>query len=149
MKEGTYGMPPIRRNTIQRQTVIDALKSLDHPTAAEIYSAVHARAPQVSLGTVYRNLSSLCEEGLVLKLTVPGSADRFDLPAIPHCHMRCRECGRLFDILEPCMSDLNRMMRDKTGMELDGQDAVFTGLCSECAKKLAVAPKKSDGHGAS
>lgn len=127
-----------KRSTIQRQIILDAVKCLDHPSAGEVYTYAHARFPQLSLGTVYRNLSSLCEDGTVIRLTVSGSPDRYDLPLVPHCHLRCSRCGRLIDIADECVPDLNRMMREKTGMELDSNQLVFTGLCGDCKKKKSA-----------
>ena len=68
-----------RRNTRQRQLVLEAVQELcDHPTAEEIYDAAVKECPGLSLGTVYRNLNSLVDAGRVRRVSIPGKADRFD-----------------------------------------------------------------------
>ena len=68
-----------KRNTIQRQLVIAAVRFLaDHPTAEEVYDRITMEYPDISKGTVYRNLNSLVESGLLGKVSVPSGADRFD-----------------------------------------------------------------------
>ena len=73
-----------KRNTIQRQLVIAAVRFLaDHPTAEEVYDRITMEYPDISKGTVYRNLNSLVESGLLSKVSVPSGADRFECGQLP------------------------------------------------------------------
>ncbi|MGN0077024.1 MAG: transcriptional repressor, partial [Parafannyhessea sp.] len=75
----TRAHAPARRNTRQRQMVLDEVRSrCDHPTAEQIYEAVRARDPRVSQATVYRNLHLLAQEGQILSIKAPG-VEHFDL----------------------------------------------------------------------
>ena len=85
--------------TIQRQTICEELcKLTSHPTADELYDIVKKRMPQISLGTVYRNLEQLAECGVILKLETAGRQKRFDGNPAPHHHIRCKVCGAVRDL---------------------------------------------------
>ena len=83
-----------KRNTIQKQLVLDAVFRLaNHPTAEEVYAEVARSHPTVSKATVYRNLGSLSEDGLLRHIKMPGGADRFDHMLLEH-RERCAGRGR-------------------------------------------------------
>lgn len=87
-----------RRNTKQRQIILAAVQSrCDHPNAEQIFRQVRETDPKISLGTVYRNLAILAEEGKILDIRLAG-ADRFDLTTMPHDHFYCEVCGSVSDI---------------------------------------------------
>lgn len=87
-----------RRNTKQRQIILEAVQSrCDHPNAEQIFRQVRETDPKISLGTVYRNLAILAEEGKILDIRLAG-ADRFDLTTMPHDHFYCEVCGSVSDI---------------------------------------------------
>jgi len=89
----------MRRNTIQKQLVLKAVKRLkSHPTADEVYNDIVNSYPGISKATVYRNLNHLAEEGQLLKISVPGSADKYDGTLEEHYHATCRYCGKFMDI---------------------------------------------------
>ena len=89
----------MKRKTIQRSLVLDAVNKLhNHATADEIYDAVIIEYPNISKATVYRNLNTLSEMGEIRKLEIPGGADRYDHCTHNHCHIKCDKCGRFFDV---------------------------------------------------
>lgn len=135
--------PATTRNTVQRALVLEAVRSLHgtHPTSADIFEVVRAAHPNISRATVYRNLNVLAERGDVLRVEVPNGADRFDLHAEPHYHLRCEACGRLFDADMPYHADLADELADTHGFSVTGHSILFTGLCAECraaAQEAAV-----------
>ena len=71
--------------------------NLIHPTALEIYGMTRAVDPTISMGTVYRNLNLLAEQGKILRIKVPGGADRYDGTIEPHNHAVCTKCGMVMD----------------------------------------------------
>ena len=126
---------PIRRNTIQRTLVLEAVNELkSHATAEEIYQTVHEKHPNISRGTVYRNLNQLAESGDIRKLEVPGGADRFDHRCHDHYHVRCVVCGRVFDVEMPYLEGLEQKITDAHGFTFCGHDLMFRGTCPACAK---------------
>ena len=99
-----------RRNTRQRQIVLEALRATcEHPTAGELYKTVRERMPRISLGTVYRNLEILQETGQAVRLAgCSGQEARYDGRCDPHLHLVCGECGgvRDLDTVLPVLDDL-------------------------------------------
>ena len=88
-----------KRNTIQRQLVISAVRSLsNHPTAEEVYNRIVLDYPDISKGTVYRNLNSLVDSGLLRRVSVPSSADRYDHMLTKHYHVQCMKCHRFMNV---------------------------------------------------
>ena len=88
-----------RRNTIQRSLVLEAVNKLHcHATADEVYEEIIKEHPTISKATVYRNLNLLSDMGEIRRLVIPGSADRFDHITCNHCHVKCKACGRVFDV---------------------------------------------------
>ncbi|NNK14655.1 MAG: transcriptional repressor, partial [Desulfofustis sp.] len=82
------------RLTPQRQVILEELaKVKTHPTANEVYDMVRKRLPRIGLGTVYRNLELMADNGMILKLEVGGSQKRFDATTDLHYHIRCTGCG--------------------------------------------------------
>ena len=108
----------------------------NHPTAAEIYSAVRERLPRISLGTVYRNLDVLHEDGMIDRLEFAGAETRFDGTMTPHCHVRCTCCGTITDVHEHGI-DLARRPPVLEGFRVTGHRLEFTGLCPGCDPRHA------------
>lgn len=126
----------IQRHTIQCALVLEAVDSLrDHATADEIYEAIAREHPHIGRGTVYRNLQKLAEAGDILKVEVPGGADRYDHLTYKHYHVKCTKCGRVFDVDMPYEPNLADKIGDKHGFLLTGHTIMFTGVCPDCQKK--------------
>ena len=126
----------IQRHTIQCALVLEAVNQLhDHATADEIYEAIAREHPHIGRGTVYRNLQKLAEAGDILKVEVPGGADRYDHLTYKHYHVKCTKCGRVFDVDMPYEPNLADKIGDKHGFLLTGHTIMFTGVCPDCQKK--------------
>jgi Fur family ferric uptake transcriptional regulator len=121
------------RLTPQRQVILEELaKVKSHPTANEVYDMVRKRLPRIGLGTVYRNLELMADNGLVLKLEVGGSQKRFDATTHLHYHIRCSGCGRVDDIEMAAMPQLDAMASEMSDYEVLGHHIEFSGLCGSC-----------------
>lgn len=119
----------------QREVIKKFLLSRkDHPTADVIYMNVREDFPNISLGTVYRNLQLLTELGEIKKLNMGDGVDHFDADTSPHYHFICKECGRVIDLQ---MENIDTI-RDIAGVNFDGQIAghitYFYGICGDCCK---------------
>ncbi len=121
----------IERNTKQKQTVYDALKTLGHPSATEVYEYVHAAHPSISRGTVFRVLGGFVESGKAKRLSLSGSDERFDATVVPHAHTRCRICGKIADIALPHGCASCGMCGD---FRAETCEVVFSGVCAECGR---------------
>ena len=127
------------RVTRQRQVLLDELRKVcNHPTADEMYQMARQRLPRISLGTVYRNLELMAENGMIRKLEVGGTQKRFDGNVAPHCHVRCLGCGRVDDLELSLDLDLEALARKQTGYTILRHSIEFSGLCPDCCQP----PKK-------
>jgi len=123
--------------TKQRRIILEELRKLkSHPTADELYGIVRERLPRISLGTVYRNLDVLWENGDVLKLESAGSQKRFDGDVKPHYHVRCLRCGRVGDVLQ-VVRDLDVSAVSAPGFTVSHGMVEFYGVCDACAEAEA------------
>lgn len=129
-----------RRNTRQRQLVLDAVRSrCDHPTADQVYQVVRAQDCHVSRATVYRNLHLLADTGDILSIKVPGG-ERFDLRADAHPHIICSSCGRVADVPfergGAYEDTLDERASLATSWQVSTHSLVFTGLCDHCVAEM-------------
>ena len=122
-----------RRNTIQKELVLDAILSLKcHATADEVYNFVRAEHSNISKNTVYRNLNLLAEAGSIRKIQIPGEADRFDHLTHDHYHVRCLKCNKVYDVDMAVIPDMESRINDNNGFVFLGCDVVFNGICPDC-----------------
>lgn len=105
--------------------------SSDHPTADRVLEKLRAMCPSVSRATVYNNLKKLCDSGLVRRVTLEGSPERYDRTE-RHDHLVCRGCGELSDIV---LSDLTQSMRDQVGGDFLSYDLKVFYLCPTCKER--------------
>ena len=125
----------IKRNTIQRSLVFEAVNKLQcHATADEIYQTIMKEHPNISRATVYRNLKLLSETGEIRKMEIPGGPDRFDHRIQEHCHVRCEKCGRVFDVDMEYITGLEKNITESHGFAFTGYDILFRGICPDCQK---------------
>lgn len=138
-----------KRNTIQRQLVIAAVRFLaDHPTAEEVYGRITMEYPDISKGTVYRNLNSLVESGLLSKVSVPSGADRFDHILARHYHIKCTQCGKFMNVDNfAYIPDMDEKVAAVTHFKMNHHDIVFSGICPECQAKEVPARDPEDELG--
>lgn len=106
-----------------------------HPSAAQVFAEAQKEIPDISLGTVYRNLNYLEQDGAILRLDVGDGTDRFDAEVAPHYHFHCTACGRVFDVELPYDESVNERARQCTGGRILRHDTVFHGICAECEEK--------------
>jgi len=120
----------------QREAVKEYLKgSYSHPTADEVYQEIRNVYPNISLGTVYRNLNLLVEQGEAIKLTTEGGKDHFDGNPMLHYHLYCARCGRVSDIAMEPMQQLNTLAQVGYAGTIRSHSLLFLGECENCCKK--------------
>lgn len=139
MTAAATATPAAERNTLQQQIVHCALRRLaNHPTAEEVYDAVHADYPSISKATVYRVLNKLSSNGTILKVPISNGADHYDHQTHEHFHIHCDSCGKVDDV---DVSDhisaarLAHAVTDGYGYVLTGFSFQFNGVCPACSAK--------------
>jgi Fur family ferric uptake transcriptional regulator len=121
--------------TKQRQVILEELKkTTSHPTADEVFLRVRQRLPKISLGTVYRNLEFLFENGVIQKLDWSGRQKRYDGNFENHYHIRCLNCERVDDVMIKPFSIVEETFRTNTDYEIRGYRLEVLGLCAICKK---------------
>lgn len=117
----------------QREAILETLRSVKcHPSASWIYDHVRLRIPNISLGTVYRNLAELRERGEISSFTPADGIERFDGDITPHHHFYCMECHAVHDVFLPASLGLNQMAEEVSGFQISCHQLVFYGLCGDC-----------------
>jgi len=112
------------------------LRSADsHPTADWIYDEVRKVIPNMSKGTVYRNLKILRETGEISGLNLSGTVSRYEGRQENHCHFRCEKCGQVFDLDEPVNNEFDERVAKRTGFKVSYHQLEFRGLCKNCQQK--------------
>lgn len=126
-----------RRNSRQRTLILQAVqRSCSHPNAEEIYREVQRQIPQISLGTVYRNLNLLEESGMIRRIHTGAGSDRFDGILVKHPHFICSCCKRVFDLAyrkETAPEQLAGMFC-ADGSEIREIQIQALGICRDCLK---------------
>lgn len=124
-----------KRYSRQRELICQAVCGTDqHPTAEMVYHWLKPANPNLSLGTVYRNLNLLAEEGILLRMTF--SVERYDANTMPHTHFRCKSCGGVFDLDLAYDSEIDaRAAAAEPGFQIESHDLIFSGLCPHCGGK--------------
>ncbi len=124
-----------KRNTIQRSLIFQTMKELKkHITAEELYNIIAKKYDDISRTTVYRNLNLLSNTGEIRKIEIPGGADCYDYLIHKHYHMKCINCGNIFDVKMDFIEDLQDRITDTSGNEFIDHDIIFKGICSNCNK---------------
>jgi len=123
----------VSRNSKQRSMIMEILKATKaHPNAISIYTEARKFLPNISLGTVYRNLKLLEEQGSIRRLVLRSGIEHYDYDLSPHHHFVCNDCGRVYDVQtngEVCVS--------QQGFEVESCDVQFYGKCCDCCKETA------------
>ena len=124
------------RNSKQRTALLDLLRSTkSHPTASWLYGRLKTGFPDLSLGTVYRNLSMLAERGLVRVLRSGSAFDRFDADTRAHYHVVCEVCGKVEDVDLAADATLEVRAEEASGYRISTHRLDFIGICPACREK--------------
>jgi len=125
----------IKRQTVQRQVLLDALIKLNtHPSVDEIYAAIHTEHPSISKTTAYRNLRQLAAAGIIRQVSLPDGMERYDGRNNRHYHFKCKNCGTIYDVEIGYIEEIDSMVQKMHGFDVDEHDVVFSGVCKKCKK---------------
>ncbi|MCD7884336.1 MAG: transcriptional repressor [Lachnospiraceae bacterium] len=112
-----------------RKIILDIVSNANnHPTAEEIYQQIRAAGKRMSLATVYNNLNTLADEGLIRRLSFDGKSVHFD-KIRRHDHMVCSVCGRISDLM---LEDMTGLLEQAAGVHLQSYDLKLICVCDQC-----------------
>ena len=128
-------MAAVKKHFRKRDAILTYLKGTTvHPSAEMVFAGLKPQIPDLSLGTVYRNLNLLADLGEAIKITTPNGGVHFDGRTAPHYHFCCNQCGEIFDL------DLEELgfINEAAGKNFDGiiesHSMMFYGTCKNCLK---------------
>ena len=117
----------------QREAIKDFLATRkDHPTADMVYLNVKEEFPNISLGTVYRNLTLLADIGEIVRIKVGEGTDHFDANAELHYHFICTNCNSVIDLEMDEISHINEVANAQFEGQIEGHVTYFYGTCASC-----------------
>ena len=103
-----------------------------HPSAKWVYSQLKDEYPDLSLGTVYRNIALFKEQGTVITVANVNGEERIDGNTSPHAHFVCTECGRVYDIFNDKLTAIDTELGDE-GFTIESKSITFYGKCNHCS----------------
>ena len=118
----------------KRNAILDYLRHTDtHPSAEMVYAHLKPEYPDLSLGTVYRNLSMFKSKGEITSIGTVGGVERFDGNAAPHVHFICTDCESVTDLPRIAVPEvLNQEVSAQTGGQISMCQLTFVGQCKNC-----------------
>jgi Fur family peroxide stress response transcriptional regulator len=123
------------RYSRQREQILKTLKGTTvHPTAEWLYFKVKRKLPRLSLGTVYRNLNYLYQNGAIKKFNFGTPFEHFDGNISPHQHFVCRGCGKIYDLCLDLEKEIKAKVPRITKFKIERAEIEFHGVCSSCLK---------------
>ena len=124
------------RHSRQRDRILELLQSMQsHPTANWLYSRLRKEFPRLSMGTVYRNIGILIQQGRLSRIAFGSTFDRLDANMRPHYHFLCDRCDAIIDLDLPIDRTIDTWPGKAGGFVVRRHDLEFRGLCPACASQ--------------
>ena len=126
------------KNFRKRNAIYECLiASKAHPSAEAIYTQLKPTIPDLSLGTVYRNLHLFKDQGLAISVATVNGVERFDGNTKPHVHFICNDCTAVIDLEELAVPQaLTKAAESSIGSKVAECQLSFTGTCKNCINKI-------------
>lgn len=121
----------------KRDAILNCLRSSKaHPSAETLFAQLKPDIPDLSIGTVYRNLSLFRKQGLAVSIGTVNGVERFDGNTDPHVHFLCTDCGAVIDLENmPVPEALASTAAQSCGGRVTDCRLSFTGVCGQCLHK--------------
>jgi len=128
-------METAHRYSKKREAILEAMRgTLEHPSAEWIYAKLKPEFPDLSLGTVYRNLAFFRDGGDIMSVGTVCGVERFDADTHPHTHFVCTCCGSVIDVEDDPGESFSRV-ENRTGGRVAARQLTYFGQCAECLEK--------------
>lgn len=123
----------MKKHSRKRDAILEKIRSTDlHPSAEWVYTELKPEFPDLSLGTVYRNIAGFLEDGLIISVGNVNGQERYDGNTSEHAHFICSRCGGVIDVEESSDMAARQEIERKYGFFVKRYDKVFHGLCANC-----------------
>ena len=133
-------METSKKNFRKRTAILSFLRQTkDHPSAEMVYNHLKQEIPDLSLGTVYRNLTLFKEKGEIQSVATVKGVERFDGNPLPHVHFICGDCDAVIDLDDMQVpQSLSELAARCCGGSVEGCQLTFTGQCKNCNERNSV-----------
>ena len=129
----------------QREALLTLLRSTrSHPSADWLYENLRKEFPNISLGTVYRNLAQLAENGDILKISTSANKEHFDGFVHRHFHFVCNKCDKIYDVDLDGMDEIKNQAAEKLNADIEDYSLIFYGICENCSSKKKIINSKEE-----
>ena len=121
----------------KRTAILEYLRSTTaHPSAETVFTDLKQEIPDLSMGTVYRNLNLFRQQGQASVIATVRGVERFDANTDPHVHFICENCDSVLDLMEMEVPEvLKNQASSCCGGRATACQLSFTGLCAQCLKQ--------------
>ena len=128
--------PKLRNSAVRNEIYTYLCGTKEHPSAEMIYNDLKGDNPNLSLGTVYRNLKQLEELGRIIRVTNVNNHERYDANCEDHVHFVCERCGRVIDIMDADIHKVTAACNVAGGAKIKRIQIVIDGTCEECSETI-------------
>ena len=130
-------MEPSTKQFRKRNAILQYLQNTKaHPSAETVYADLKQQIPDLSMGTVYRNLNLFRQQGLASVIATVHGVERFDANTDPHVHFICSGCDSVTDLMEMDIPQaLCSQAASHSGGEVEQCSLSFVGRCSQCVNR--------------
>ena len=119
--------------TFQRMTILSAIEKMGHANVDEIYEEVRQTHPTLSLATVYKNIVTMVEQGVLVEVPIVGKKSKYELKKSEHLHLVCTECGSVRDqALDEILAEDTNKIAQNSSFALKERQLNLYGICHEC-----------------
>ena len=119
--------------TFQRMTILSVLDTMGHANIEEIYETVLKTHPTLSLATVYKNILTMVQEGVVVEVPISGEKSKYELKRDEHLHLICKKCGSVSDMpIEESIKEETDKIAKSSSFEPSGRQINIYGICESC-----------------
>ena len=123
------------RYSKQREAILRVVNASNvHPTAEMVYREVKKEIPNISLGTVYRNLNALADASQIKRISIPKDVYHFDHRHVEHYHFYCTKCHQLYDLPGSTIHQLIHRLEQEESVRITDYEVLFYGICQKCQK---------------
>ena len=122
----------------KRNAILSYLRSVtNHPSAEKVFTDLKTDIPDLSIGTVYRNLNLFKQQGLAISVATVKGVERFDGNTDPHVHFICTDCDAVIDLMDMDVPEsLKAIAESCCGGQVTDCQLSFTGQCKDCTEKI-------------
>ena len=122
------------KNSKQRKIILEVIRTnLIHPTAEQIYNFVNKIDPKISKSTVYRNINTLVQSGVIKKINTSSGAYKYDYIEEPHYHFICSKCNKVYDVKKIFdINDISNSIKSQINENIYIKDICINWICEDC-----------------